>query len=96
MIKHTFPDKLGILKASKNNCNSLKALIVGSPLLLLKGVVAGGGRTFLKLRGEPKILLERGDNLEKNGIDIEMRGGEVLLFNYFTIQLHLLCVQRKK
>ena len=37
MIKHTFPDKLGILKASKNNCNSLKALIVGNHPPFIKG-----------------------------------------------------------
>ena len=57
MIKHTFPDKLGILKASKSNCNSLKALIVGNPHLLLKGV--GGARISEKLShlggGDQKI-----------------------------------------
>ena len=105
MIKHTFTDKLGILKASNNNCNSLKALIVGNPLLLLNG--AGrrgggwGGRSFQKLShlGErSKILLERGDNFEKGGVHIEMElgvGGVLPHFYYFIVQLHLLCVQEK-
>ena len=50
MIKHTLSDKLGILKAPKNNCNSLKALIVGNHPSFIKGGGGGGGvRTFQKL-----------------------------------------------
>ena len=37
MFKHTFPDKLGTLKSSKNNCNSLKALTVGNHPSFIKG-----------------------------------------------------------
>ena len=41
-------------------------------------------------------MLERGDNLEKGGVDIEMGGGgELPLFYYFTVELHLLCVWGK-
>ena len=42
MIKHTLSDKLGILKAPKNNCNSLKALIVGNHPSFIKGGGGGG------------------------------------------------------
>ena len=49
MIKHTLSDKLGILKAPKNNCNSLKALIVGNHPSFIKGGGGGGVRTFQKL-----------------------------------------------
>ena len=59
MIKHTFPDELGILKASKNNCYSLKALVVGNPLFYYKWV--GGSH----LGVGPKVLLERKDKLGK-------------------------------
>ena len=86
MIKHTLSDKLGILKAPKNNCNSLKALIVGNHPSFIKGGGGGGGLGPSKnwvTWVEAKILLERGDNLEKGGIDIEMGG--LPLFYYFTV-----------
>ena len=49
---------------------------------------------------EPKILLECGDSLENGGVEIEIEGGGgrgegLPLFYYFTVQLHLLCVQEK-
>ena len=46
---------------------------------------------------EPNILLESGDDLENGGVDIEIGGGGegLPLFHYFTVQLHLLCVQGK-
>ena len=46
---------------------------------------------------EPNILLESGDDLENGGVDIEIGGGGegLPLFYYFTVQLHLLCVQGK-
>ena len=74
-------------KVSKSN-NKLKKIyfkdIVGTPV-----IKRGGGRTFQKLShlggGVLKILPERGDNPENGG------GGEgLLLFYYFTVQLHLL------
>ena len=41
-------------------------------------------------------MLERGDNLEKNGIDIEMRGGEgatfLLLYNSIAFTV---CAEKK-
>ena len=45
--------------------------------------------------GVPKILLERGDNSEQEGVDVEMGGGGLSLFYYFTVQSHLLCVWGK-
>ena len=87
MIKHTFPDKLGILKASKNNCSSLKALIVGTPLLLLKGVGGVGSFKNWVTWGGTKILLERGENLKKVGVDIEREGG-----CHFFISLQFNCI----
>ena len=80
MIKHTFPDKLGILKASKNNCSSLKALIVGTPLLLLKGVGGVGSSKNWVTWGGTKIFLEIGENLKKGGVDIEREGGLPLFY----------------
>ena len=80
MIKHTFPDKLGILKASKNNCSSLKALIVGIPLLLLKGVGGVGSSKNWVTWGGTKFFLEIGENLKKGGVDIEREGGLPLFY----------------
>ena len=39
-------------------------------------------------------MLERGDKPEKGGggVDVEMEGGGLALFYYFTVQSHLLCM----
>ena len=39
--------------------------------------------------GVPKILLRRGINPEKRGLNVEMEGHH---FYYFTVQLYFLCV----
>ena len=72
----------------------MKALIVGNPAPFIKG-----GYDFPKIgslgEGGQKVLLQIRDNLEMGRIDIGMRGGcgDLPLFYYFTVQLHLLCVQ---
>ena len=70
------------------------------PPLIKGGGGRGGGRTFPKFShfgggggGLPKILLERGDNPEKGGADIEMRG---LPLFFITLQFNcILCVGEK-
>ena len=79
MIKHTFPDKLGILKASKNNYNSWK-------LSSLESQGVGPSKNWVTWRG-PIILLERGGSIEKSEVDKEMagRGGATFLLLYSSI-----------
>ena len=97
MIKHTLPNKLGILKSQKiiatvwkHSSHSWK-----SPPPAIKG--AGGvglSNNWVAWGGGGASLLERGANLEKGGFDIEMGRG-LPLFYYFTVPLHLLCVGEK-
>ena len=61
---------------------------------LLKGV---GSRIFRKLvhlggRGGTKVFARKGDKPEKGVVDVEMGGGRLPLFYYFTVQQHIYCV----
>ena len=64
--------------------------IVGtpSPPLLKRGGGVGPSKNWVT-GGVPKILLERGDNPEKEGVDKEMggRGGAVFLLLYSSTAL---------